>query len=78
LEFHHRDPFGRGGRHEPDNVSLMCRQHNGYVAELEYGKERIEKYRRRGDRVSEGAPEYGAGVSLQTLALREIGSACDA
>jgi len=53
LEFHHREPYGRGGAHDPDNVCLMCRQPNAYVAELEYGKERMEKYRRRGDRVSE-------------------------
>jgi hypothetical protein len=58
LEFHHREPYGRGGAHDPDNVCLMCRQHNAYVAELDYGKERMEKYRRRGDHVSEGTPEY--------------------
>jgi hypothetical protein len=28
LEFHHRDPYGRGGTHDPENVCLMCRQHN--------------------------------------------------
>jgi 5-methylcytosine-specific restriction endonuclease McrA len=54
LEFHHRHPYGRGGTHEPDNVCLMCRQHNAYAAEVDYGKERIEKYR-RDDRVCEGA-----------------------
>jgi hypothetical protein len=34
----------------------MCRQHNAYVAELDYGKERIERYRRRGHRVFETMP----------------------
>ena len=62
LEFHHRDSYGRGGAHDPDNVCLMCRQHNAYVAELDYGKERMEKYRRRDDRVSEGALKYGSQV----------------
>ncbi len=57
LEFHHRHPFGRGGAHDPENVCLMCPQHNGYVAELDYGKRRTAKYR-RGDRVSDG---YGVG-----------------
>jgi hypothetical protein len=60
LEFHHREPYGRGGAHSPDNVCVMCRQHNAYLAELEYGKEKMERYRRRPDRVSEGLPEYVA------------------
>jgi 5-methylcytosine-specific restriction endonuclease McrA len=55
LEFHHRHPYGRGGAHDPENVCLMCRQHNAYVAELDYGKERMEQYRRRADRVLESA-----------------------
>ncbi len=56
LEFHHRDPYGRGGTHGPDNVCLMCRQHNAYVAELDYGKERMERHRRRGPGVFEAMP----------------------
>jgi hypothetical protein len=59
LEFHHRHPYGRGGTHEPDNICLMCRQHNAYAAEVDYGKERIAKYRRR-DRVCESAAVYVA------------------
>ncbi len=61
LEFHHRDPYGRGGAHDPENVCLMCRQHNAYEAELDYGKDHMERYRRRDDRVSEGALAYAAG-----------------
>jgi hypothetical protein len=60
LEFHHRHPYGRGGTHEPDNVCLMCRQHNGYAAEVDYGKDRIEKYRRGADHVSEGTAIYAS------------------
>jgi hypothetical protein len=47
LEFHHRDPFGRGGTHAPENVCLMCRQHNAHEAELDFGSEHMERYRRR-------------------------------
>jgi hypothetical protein len=54
LEFHHRNPYGRGGAHDPQNVCLMCRQHNAHLAELEYGKKRVEQYRRRDDRVCDG------------------------
>jgi hypothetical protein len=39
----------------------MCRQHNGYAAEVDYGKERIEKYRRR-DHVSESTVVYAAAT----------------
>ncbi len=59
LEFHHRDPYGRGGNHHPDNLSLMCRAHNAYGAELDYGKEHMEKHRRRG--LSAGPSPYSTG-----------------
>jgi HNH endonuclease len=59
LEFHHHDPFGRGGDHDPDNLSLMCRQHNAYLAERDYGKNVFARYRSNGDRVSETSPVYG-------------------
>lgn len=58
LEFHHHDPFGRGGSHDPDNLSLMCHQHNSYLAECDYGKDVFARYRRNG-RVSEPSPIYG-------------------
>ncbi len=37
LEFHHRHPFGHGGDHSPQNLLLMCRAHNGYLADVDYG-----------------------------------------
>jgi hypothetical protein len=60
LEFHHHDPFGRGGAHDPDTIGLRCRTHNAYLAEQDYGKEVMDKYRRRADRVSEPAPALQA------------------
>ncbi len=59
LEFHHRDPFGLGGDHNPRNVVLMCRAHNVYLAEMEYGRETMDRFRRRGDRVSDSRVAYG-------------------
>lgn len=47
LEFHHRDPCARGGTHDPENVCLMCRGHNAYEAELDFGTEHMERCRRR-------------------------------
>ena len=59
LELHHREPFGRGGAHSPDNVCVMCREHNAYLAERDYGREWMRQYR-RADRVSEGRLGYVA------------------
>ena len=48
LEFHHRHPFGRGGDHSVANVALACRCHNGYLAEVDYGREAIARHRHSG------------------------------
>ncbi len=62
LEFHHREPFGRGGDHSPENIFLMCPVHNAYLAERDYGKEVMERHRRAPPaRVSEPAPAYHVG-----------------
>ena len=38
LEYHHRHPFGHGGRHSVEGVSLLCKTHNLYLAEIDYGR----------------------------------------
>ena len=63
LEFHHRHPFGHGGDHSPDGISLACRTHNRYLAEIDYGRQRMAKHRRAGDRVS-GPPVADAIGSM--------------
>jgi hypothetical protein len=42
LEYDHRHPRAKGGGAEPDNVRLLCRQHNRYAAEREYGRRHVE------------------------------------
>ncbi len=37
LEFHHIVPYALGGRATLDNISLRCRRHNQYEAELVFG-----------------------------------------
>ncbi len=37
----------------------MCHGHNAYLAELDYGKEVMNRYRRSGKFVREERPEYG-------------------
>jgi 5-methylcytosine-specific restriction endonuclease McrA len=52
LEFHHRHPFGLGGDHSVSNIRLMCRAHNAYLAECDYGREAMTSRRRSGRRAS--------------------------
>jgi hypothetical protein len=59
LEFHHHDPYGLGGDHHPDRISLRCPAHNRYQAERDYGKTVMDRYRRKGDRVEEPTLIYG-------------------
>ena len=62
LEFHHRHPFGLGGDHSPQNIRLMCRAHNAYLAEHDYGREAMARYRRLRHGVPEEvATDLGAG-----------------
>jgi hypothetical protein len=61
LEFHHDDPFGRGGAHSLKNIRLACRSHNLHLAELAYGREKMGQYRRGPDRILERAAVYAVG-----------------
>ena len=45
----------------------MCRAHNLYMAELDFGKEEMDQYRRRDDRVREPSPAF----SLFPIGARE-------
>jgi hypothetical protein len=45
LEYHHRLPFGMGGDHRPTNVSLLCRTHNQYIADHDYGRQAMFRHR---------------------------------
>jgi hypothetical protein len=38
LEFHHVRPYAAGGEATVENIELRCRAHNGYEAELFYGR----------------------------------------
>ena len=64
LEFHHRSPYGRDGDHSVENLCLMCHAHNAYLAELDYGKDVMGRYRRSGSLVCEVPPDYLAHASL--------------
>ena len=66
LEFHHRHPFAHGGDHSLEGVALLCRTHNHYLAEVDYGREAMAGHRRSRARVSEPA-----AASLLSVPARE-------
>jgi hypothetical protein len=41
LEFHHAEPYAVGGETNARNISLRCRSHNAYEAELWFGSDVI-------------------------------------
>ena len=61
LEFHHKEPYGRGGDHSAETVCLMCRPHNTVMAEGDYGKEVMKRLRRSASHVCEPMAVYGTG-----------------
>jgi hypothetical protein len=58
LQFHHRLPFARGGRHSVDNVVLLCSCHNAHLARVDFGPAQIEAAiaARQADRASPSLP----------------------
>ena len=59
LEYHHLHPFGLGGDHSPQNIRLLCRAHNAYLAEHDYGREAMARHRGHGCRRSEAVVSTG-------------------
>jgi hypothetical protein len=43
LQFDHRQPAGKAGSSEPDNLRLLCRAHNLLAAEHAYGREHMAR-----------------------------------
>jgi hypothetical protein len=47
LEFHHDEPYAFGGDRSPANIRLLCRVHNAYLAEKDFGKAKMDSFRVR-------------------------------
>jgi hypothetical protein len=65
LEFHHKKPFARGGDHSPSNLTLMCRTHNNLMADLDYGKDVIARFRASTSRPTVPVDVYGDRIAVQ-------------
>jgi hypothetical protein len=46
LEYHHRLPFAYRGDHSPENIRLICRTHNQFLADRDYGSAAMARHRR--------------------------------
>jgi hypothetical protein len=55
LELHHVVPFARGGPTTTDNLQVLCRAHNGWLAEQDFGTDyiRLQRLRNRADAPSD-------------------------
>jgi len=63
LEFHHRRPFGHGGEHSLENISLLCRAHNNSLAEVDYGRLAMARHRHGGfGRALPGSPQPASHI----------------
>jgi 5-methylcytosine-specific restriction endonuclease McrA len=65
LELHHKKPFARGGDHSPSNVTLLCSMHNTLMAELDYGKDVIDRFRVSAGRSPLPVDVYGDKMTVQ-------------
>lgn len=55
LEFHHDEPYALGGDRSPANIRLLCRAHNAYLAEKDFGKAKMDSFRVREPKTTYGA-----------------------
>jgi 5-methylcytosine-specific restriction endonuclease McrA len=60
LEFHHVKPYARQGPATVDNISLRCRRHNQYEAELVFGRRGARGVRQSRPWGSEGGASAGS------------------
>ncbi len=61
LQFHHNQPYARGGDHSVENIQVMCSTHNQHLAEYDYSKETMERYR-----IREPDPVYDSLVIINS------------
>ena len=59
LEFHHVEPWAKGGPSTADNVVLLCRAHNHWLARKDFGDRRIDEAMAQGRRSSKSGLSPG-------------------
>ena len=51
LEIDHREPFARGGGNSESNLRVLCKRHNGFQAERDFGEEFIKGKVKEGKKI---------------------------
>jgi hypothetical protein len=67
LQLHHLDPFAKGGPATVENVAIVCRSHNQYAADVEFGRAFMQRRRQRRVRPA-NAPRAGEQTVLWSAA----------
>jgi len=62
---HHKELFARGGDHSPGNLTLLCRAHNTLLAEQDYGKDVMARFRASASRSTVPVDAYGDRIAVQ-------------
>ncbi len=74
LEYHHVTPFALHPDHAPDKITLRCRAHNVYQAELDFGPETMKRYHKGSSRARERQAPYGPPAHAPTPEQRLVRS----
>jgi hypothetical protein len=56
LEFHHRQPFAKGGESTISGLELRCRMHNDMQARLDFGEAHMAAAKKRRLHKTDGVP----------------------
>ena len=64
LEFHHLEPFARGGPTTAENLALRCRRHNTYEATLSFGEREVPVVREYGRVWGELGPDRASSGTV--------------
>lgn len=72
LEFAHQKPWGKGGDHSAENLSLRCRAHNALEADRDYGEAFMRgKRKQRGACSKSKEKSFGVKEPRATYASRQ-------
>jgi 5-methylcytosine-specific restriction endonuclease McrA len=52
IEFHHVDPYCLGGAASVDNITLHCRAHNALAAQMDLGRDFVERKKTKSARTA--------------------------
>jgi 5-methylcytosine-specific restriction endonuclease McrA len=69
LQMHHQHAWARNGGDHPDNLSVLCSNHNRFMAEVDFGAEHVAR------RIEESRSRHqpASGVELRAVTEERIG-----